>query len=111
MPLITLPPGPECIGPMEPGSRWDLEPCFIGPRAKLWRLIVPAKPLPREIPVASISSPAAKMSAVICWPTVYSEGADKRNSLTNFTGATPALSKWPFIGLVICFSLISPKPS
>ena len=34
----------------EPGARTLCEPCDTGPRWKLWRLIVPAKPLPFETP-------------------------------------------------------------
>ena len=37
--------------PIEPGLRTLCEPCVTGPRLKLWRLIVPWKPLPIEIPV------------------------------------------------------------
>ena len=32
--------------PIEPGARLLCEPCDFGPEAKLWRLIVPWKPLP-----------------------------------------------------------------
>ena len=36
--------------PIEPGLRMLCEPCVFGPRWKRWRLIVPAKPLPIEMP-------------------------------------------------------------
>ena len=36
--------------PIEPGLRTLCEPCDTGPRWKLCRLIVPAKPLPIPIP-------------------------------------------------------------
>ena len=36
--------------PIEPGARTLCEPCETGPRWKLWRLIVPWKPLPFETP-------------------------------------------------------------
>ncbi len=36
--------------PIEPGLRMLCEPCVFGPRWNLWRLIVPAKPLPIPIP-------------------------------------------------------------
>src|SRR4051812_35620339 len=32
--------------PIEPGARTFMEPCDSGPRLKLWRLTVPAKPRP-----------------------------------------------------------------
>jgi hypothetical protein len=36
--------------PIEPGARTLCEPWLTGPRLKLCRLIVPAKPLPTEVP-------------------------------------------------------------
>ena len=36
--------------PIEPGLRMLCEPCVTGPRWKLWRLIVPWKPLPMPMP-------------------------------------------------------------
>ena len=36
----------QALAPIEPGARLLCEPWLIGPRLKLWRLIVPAKPLP-----------------------------------------------------------------
>ena len=36
--------------PIEPGARTLCEPCDTGPREKLWRLTVPWKPLPFEVP-------------------------------------------------------------
>ena len=37
--------------PIEPGLRMLCEPCETGPRWKLWRLIVPWKPLPMLVPL------------------------------------------------------------
>ena len=37
--------------PIEPGLRTLWEPWVTGPRPKLWRLTVPAKPLPFDVPV------------------------------------------------------------
>ena len=48
MPLNTRAGSAEA--PIEPGPRTLCEPCETGPREKLWRLIVPAKPLPFETP-------------------------------------------------------------
>ena len=36
--------------PIEPGARTLCEPWDLGPEEKLWRLIVPAKPLPLDLP-------------------------------------------------------------
>ena len=46
--------------PIEPGVRTLCEPCETGPRWKLWRLIVPAKPLPIPIPETLTLSPGSK---------------------------------------------------
>ena len=36
----------QAEAPIEPGLRMLCEPCDLGPLLKLWRLIVPWKPLP-----------------------------------------------------------------
>ena len=46
--------------PIEPGLRTLCEPCVTGPREKLWRLIVPWKPLPIPIPPTFTLSPGWK---------------------------------------------------
>src|ERR671923_17611 len=43
--------------PTEPGLRMLCEPCVFGPRPKRCRLIVPAKPLPIEVPDTLTGSP------------------------------------------------------
>ena len=48
MPLNTRAGSAEA--PIEPGARTLCEPWLTGPRLKLWRLIVPWKPLPLETP-------------------------------------------------------------
>ena len=58
--------------PMEPRLRMLCEPCVTGPRLKLWRLIVPAKPLPIEMPVTLIVSPGSNTSTVTGSPTTAS---------------------------------------
>ena len=40
----------SALAPIEPGARTLCEPWLTGPRLKLWRLIVPAKPLPTADP-------------------------------------------------------------
>ena len=47
MPLKTR--AGSALAPIEPGARTLCEPWVTGPRLKLWRLIVPWKPLPIEI--------------------------------------------------------------
>jgi len=44
--------------PMEPGARWESEfPWVFMPPAKLWRFMVPAKPLPTVVPVTATTCP------------------------------------------------------
>ena len=45
--------------PTEPGARTLCEPWARGPLEKLWRLIVPWKPLPIPIPATLTSSPGS----------------------------------------------------
>ncbi len=47
--------------PIEPGARCTTEaPCEAMPPAKLWRFIVPAKPLPMVVPVTSTTWPGGE---------------------------------------------------
>src|SRR6202012_47107 len=48
--------------PIEPGARTLCEPCDLGPEEKLWRLIVPAKPLPLDFPEILTFWPTSKAS-------------------------------------------------
>ena len=64
--------------PIEPGLRMLCEPCVFGPRWNLWRLIVPAKPLPIPIPETLIESPGSKASTVTVSPGTSS--VSPRNS-------------------------------
>src|SRR5205823_7232253 len=50
--------------PIDPGLRMLCEPCDRGPEPKLWRLIVPWKPLPMPMPATLILSPGSKTSTV-----------------------------------------------
>src|SRR5215212_9447776 len=56
--------------PTEPGLRTLCEPWEVGPRLKLCRLIVPAKPLPIETPETLTLSPGSKLSTVMASPSV-----------------------------------------
>ena len=58
--------------PIEPGLRTLCEPCETGPRLKLWRLIVPWKPLPIETPETLILSPGSNAPTVTVSPTCSS---------------------------------------
>src|SRR6185503_8578613 len=84
-----------------------MEPCDSGPRLKLWRLTVPAKPRPFDLPTTSTKSPSANWSTRILSPTFSEPDAScKRNSLRMRVGGMPppVFSKCPRIGLVTFFS-------
>ena len=80
--------------PIEPGARTLCEPCDLGPAWKLWRLIVPWKPLPFEMPETLTTWPTSKFSTVTSSPTVSSP-AWSRNSTTWRSGGAPAFLRWP----------------
>ena len=67
--------------PIEPGARTLWEPWDLGPDEKLWRLIVPAKPLPLDFPEILTFCPTSKASTVTVSPTSSSPAAS-RNSAT-----------------------------
>ena len=60
--------------PIEPGARLLCEPWLLGPELKLWRLIVPWKPLPLDVPAILTFSPTANASTVTVSPTVQLAG-------------------------------------
>src|SRR5436190_6322859 len=79
--LLPIWPGPRmplntrdgvADAPIEPGARTLCEPWLAGPRLKLWRLMVPWKPLPLLTPETRIFCPASKASAVTVSPTCSS---------------------------------------
>ena len=73
--------------PTEPGLRTLWEPCEVGPRLKLCRLIVPANPLPIETPDTLTLSPTSKLSTVTASPSVAP--VRPRSSSRCLCGATP----------------------
>ena len=96
--------------PIEPGARTLCEPWDLGPQAKLWRLIVPWKPLPLETPEILTFWPTSKASTVTVSPTCSSP-ASSRNSATWRIGGASAFLRWPSSALVRCFSLLAPNAS
>ena len=60
--------------PIEPGARSLCEPWDLGPEAKLWRLIVPWKPLPLPMPAILTIWPTSKASTVTVSPTMQLAG-------------------------------------
>ena len=54
----------SALAPIEPGARTLCEPWVTGPRLKLWRWIVPWKPLPIAIPETLTRWPGSNCSTV-----------------------------------------------
>ena len=108
MPFITR--AGQADAPIEPGARTLCEPWDFGPEAKLWRLIVPWKPLPLEVPATLTFWPTSNASTVTVSPT-SSSPASSRNSTRCFIGGAPAFLRWPSSGLERCFSLVAPNAS
>ena len=75
------------------------------------RFIPPWNPLPKEVPVTSTKSPAAKASTLISSPTLYSLAASFTSSLMSLRGAIFNFLNIPAMGLVSCFSLASSNPT
>src|SRR6185295_15869458 len=59
--------------PMEPGERCLRSTPWLARRPwNPWRFMTPAKPLPLVLPLTSMRSPGANVSAVTSWPSSYS---------------------------------------
>ena len=99
---------------MEPGARWNIDPCVAAPPRKWWRLTTPWKPLPLLVPTMLTVSPALKISTETLSPTLASSPSFKRNSRSTFTGgrSPPVFLKWPAWALVTFLTLrSSTRPS
>ena len=84
--------------PIDPGLRMLCEPCVFGPRWKLCRLIVPAKPLPCETPLTLIFSPGSNASTVTFSPTTSSLWP-RSSSRCRYAPSTLFFFRWPTRGL------------
>ena len=124
MPLKTR--AGSALAPTEPGARTLWEPWVSGPRLKLWRLIVPWKPLPIETAETLTRWPGSKLATVTSSPTFRSEDASSpsaaspspvspsaaspppaepptstpRNSTSVRIAVAPAFFRWPSSALV-----------
>ena len=96
--------------PIEPGARTLWEPCDFGPLLKLWRLIVPWKPLPLVSPEILTLSPAENASAVTVWPTSSSPASSRNSTRCRWADAS-AFFRCPSSALVSDFSLHAPNAS
>ena len=85
--------------PTEPGARTLCEPWPRGPLEKLWRLIVPWKPLPMPIPATLTSSPGSNTSTVTVSPS-KAPSRPPRNSTIVRCGPTPKRFRCPSSGCV-----------
>src|SRR4051794_27910313 len=108
MPFITR--AGQADAPIDPGARTLCEPWDFGPRLKLWRLMVPWKPLPLLVPAILTVWPTSKASTVTVSPTCSSP-ASSRNSTRWRMGGALAFLRWPSSGLLRCFSFDAPKAS
>ena len=114
-PVIFLPgntrPG-SCAIEIEPGTLCErLLPCDARCDLKLWRLMVPAKPLPMEVPCTSTFWPAANTLTGSTAPGLYwpATSALTRNSLRTSPASTPALARCPASGLLTRLALRAPN--
>ena len=97
--------------PIEPGRAHVVRAVATwGREAKLWRLIVPWKPLPLDLPEILTFWPTSKASTVTVSPT-SSSPASSRNSTTWRWAEASAFLRWPSSALVSAFSLQAPKAS
>ena len=108
MPFITR--AGHADAPIEPGARTLCEPWDLGPLAKLWRLIVPWKPLPLEVPEIFTRLPTSKDSTVTEAPSSR-PSPSPRNSTSVRIGGASAFLRWPSSGREMCFSLLRPNAS
>src|SRR5215218_7001607 len=83
--------------PIEPGLRMLCEPCDRGPELKLWRLIVPWKPLPIPVPETLILSPGSNRPTVTVSPST-APSIPPRNSTSRRCAPTPNRFRWPSSG-------------
>ena len=94
--------------PIDPACLWTgPPPCDVGVLPAPWRLITPAKPLPRDVPVTSTLYPSENTSAFNSSPTLNADVSSRRNSFRCFFAETPAFFIWPSSGFESLCSLIS----
>ena len=109
MPFITR--AGQAEAPIEPGARTLCEPWDLGPLAKLWRLIVPWKPLPLEVPEILTFWPGSKASTVTVVADLQLAGLVAELDEVAAWAAASAFLRWPSSGLERCFSLVAPNAS
>ncbi len=86
--------------PIDPGARWNIEPCVAAPPAKWCRLTTPWNPLPLLVPITSTRSPGLKIDAST-WSPGFSGSPPAFTFISRSTrvGGTAAFLKCPAIGL------------
>src|SRR5258708_14362185 len=86
--------------PIEPGARWNMEPCPPGPPLKWWPRTTPAKPLPLLMPITSTLSFGLNSSTSTRSPVFISplEPLSRRNSRWNLTPSAPDFFRCPASG-------------
>src|ERR1035438_9270289 len=98
---------------MEPGARWNIDPCVPSPPRKWWRFTRPAKPRPLLTPITSTLSFGLNWSTSTLSPSLKSPSPVSRwNSRRNLLPSAPAFLRWPVAGLLIrCGLTNSTSPS
>ena len=103
----------SCAMEIEPGTLCErLLPWDARCERKLWRLMVPAKPLPMEVPCTSTFSPTLKIAVTgTVEPAGYcaAVSAVTWNSWVTSPASTPALARCPAWGLVTRDALRAPN--
>ena len=109
MPLNTRAGSAEA--PIEPGARTLCEPCETGPRWKLWRLIVPWKPLPLETPETLTLWPGSKTASTLQLVAHLGLAGVAAELAQVLEVADAGLLQVAERGRLSFFSVTSPKPS
>src|SRR3989304_2511991 len=97
--MFLMPGGGQADAPIEPGARWNMEPCVARPPLKFHRLMTPVKPRPLLCPITSTTSPSLKMSTLISAPMSSGSAASTRISWRALNAPLPAFWKCPSMGL------------
>ncbi len=97
----------SALAPIEPGARTLWEPWETGPRPKLWRLIVPWKPLPTEVAETFTLAPGSNCSTVSSLADLRLGRLVAELLQHRARAGASAFFRWPSSGLVSLRSSVS----
>ncbi len=89
----------SALAPTEPGARTLCEPWVSGPRLKLWRLMVPWKPLPIETAETFTLWPGSKLETETSSPTFVSAAEEPSPASVSRVALSRALASSPSASL------------